>query len=92
MKPLTPSRRRALEILRDHGPIRPREFARVMWPDSPGWNFPAKSGPRGTHRGGGMYLAAGGLLGKLRREGLSSRDTLIGHTLSPTGREALERP
>ena len=61
---------RALVILRDHGPLRPREFAELMWPDSEGWLRYAKCGPYGSHKGGGMYLAGGGFLGRLRVKGL----------------------
>ena len=35
--PLTPSQTKALKIIRNHGPIRPRVFAKSMWPDSDGW-------------------------------------------------------
>lgn len=75
---MTPSMTKALTILRDHGPIKPREFARLMWPDSPAWKLPAKAGPKGTHKGGGMYTAAGGYLGRLHRAGLAE------HASDPT--------
>jgi len=66
---LTEPQVKALTILQNHGPLRPREFARLMWPDSPGWQRHARCGPNGSHKGGGMYLAAGGYLGKLARKG-----------------------
>lgn len=66
---LTTAQRRALQVLRD-GPLRPREFARAMWPDSPGWQRSYNCGPNGSHRGGAMYRAGGAYLGKLRALGL----------------------
>ena len=97
---LTKPQRKALQILRDHGPIQPREFAKKMWPDSPCWRHHIKCGPSGSHRGGGMYLAAGGYLGKLGRRGWAKPkykflywdkfSTNIGHILTDAGRAALE--
>lgn len=66
---ITEKQRQALQIVKEHGPIRPREFAQFMWPDSPGWRHHSKCGPKGSHRGGGMYLAGGNYLGKLRKQG-----------------------
>jgi len=66
---LTPKQKRALEIIRKNPGIRPREFAKLMWPDSPRWRNMAKCG-YGVHQGGGMYLAAGGFMGKLNKLGL----------------------
>lgn len=61
---------RALQLLRDDEDIhRPTEFARMMWPDSEGWQRVGKIG-HGSHRGVGMILAGGGFLGKLRAQGL----------------------
>lgn len=67
---LTASQRKALTILRDAGDqgIRPREFARAMWPDSPGWTRQA-GGSHHSHQGGGMYTTGGAYLGKLQRKG-----------------------
>lgn len=50
--------------------IRPAEFAKLMWPDSEGWERHARCGPKGVSRGGGMRLAAGGYLGRLCRDDL----------------------
>ena len=70
-KPLTASQRRGLEILRDHPNLGyPKEFAHLMWPDSPGWNTRRKCGNYGVHKGGGMYVTAGCYLGRLERLGL----------------------
>lgn len=93
---MTDATKRALTIIRDHGPIRPREFADLMWPDSPGHNRYSKCGPKGSHRGGGMYLAAGGYLGKLRRRGLIRYEDhylsgwWLGYVLTDEGKKALE--
>lgn len=67
---LTAARRRALEIIRDHGPIGPGVFAVYMWPDSPCWKKVYKCGNQASSRGIAMAYAAGGFLGKLRREDL----------------------
>lgn len=67
---ITACTRKALAILRDHGPQRPSEFAKRMWPNSPKWNVHYKCGPRGSHQGGAMSQAGGAYLGKLRKAGL----------------------
>lgn len=71
MATLTASQRRALAIIRDHGDAigYPKQFAKLMWPDSEGWQTHARMG-RGTHRGAGMYGAAGAYLGRLKKSGL----------------------
>ena len=86
---LTLSQRRALEILREHPDLLAKEFARLMWPDSDCWRHPTKCG-YGVHRGGGMYLAAGGFLGKLYHKGLVQRGRQpYTHAISRTGIAAL---
>jgi len=61
---------RALHILRQHPEgLMPREFARLMWPDSPAWDKLYRVG-RGSTRGVGMQLAGGSLLATLSRKGL----------------------
>lgn len=95
--PLSPKARQALQIVRDHGPIQPREFARKMWPSSEGWKRHHNCGPNGSHQGGGMYLTGGSYLGKLRRKGWVQRewDTVggriheRGYILTPAGEQAL---
>ena len=96
---LTASQRRALEIVRDHGPIKPREFSEKMWPESPGHQRYSKCGPSGVTRGGGMNLAAGGYLGRLRKRGWVKSEYAfwvhsyyrdLGYVLTDEGREALE--
>lgn len=97
---LTPSQEKALAILAAHGPIRPREFAKKMWPNSEGWQHVVGCGPNGSHRGGGMYQAGGSYLGKLCRQGWArlqyhahlldqGRIWREGYTLTPAGREVL---
>lgn len=71
---ITAKRAQALQIVRDQGSLAPREFARQMWPDSPGWRRVSKCGPYGSTRGGGMCLAGGSYLGKLRRASLVEKD------------------
>ncbi len=61
---------RALEIIKEHGPVTPHQFALLMWPDSAGWHRITKCGPKEATHGGGMSLAGGGYLGKLRKKGL----------------------
>ena len=90
---LTPARRKALEIIRDHPGIRPRGFAEKMWPDSEAWSHHTKCGPNGVTRGGGMPLAAGGFLGKLRHAGLvwnDLRNYNNDYHLTEKGKEALK--
>lgn len=89
MRPLTDSQARALSILAESGPIRPAAFAKAMWPDSPAWRRTAKCGPNGSHYGGGMYQAAGGFLGKLRRDGLSALGPPGMHVISREGERRL---
>jgi len=93
----TPSQLKALHILKEHGPIRPREFARLMWPDSEGWRRSTKCGPNGSTRGGGMCLAGGGYLGKLYHKGWSKEvysqydpTRSLGYSLTEEGWQALE--
>jgi len=93
---LTEPQKRALRILRDHGPLRPREFARLMWPDSPGWNRLHNCGPYGASYGTMMPMCGGAYLAKLTyrnwakpKWGWSLREVVhySGHVLTPLGRE-----
>lgn len=86
---VSPEVLRALQVLAG-GPIRPAEFARRLWPNAEGWSRCSKCG-RGSHRGGGMVLAAGGYLGRLRKLGLAEAGSTPGTTrISRAGRAALE--
>jgi len=84
---------RALVVLhKAERPLSPRAFAKLMWPDSEGWRRSARCGPKGVSRGGGMNLAAGGLLGKLAKQGLASQNFAAsppGWVLSEKGRHAV---
>lgn len=82
---LTKPQTRALRILCDHGPLRPGQFARRMWPDSPGWRR-----TRMMPMCGGAYLAKLGYRGWARPQSTwSLRDgaRYSGHVLTPKGRE-----
>ena len=91
---ITESQRKALEIIKHHPGIAPREFAAFMWPDSDGHRRHTKCG-HGVTRGGGMNLAGGGYLGKLTRKGLiyrsssASRVGQFGYKLTGAGERAL---
>jgi len=63
---LSEAERKAFLVL-SSSPIRAREFAEKMWPDSKGWQRPGRCG-HGSHRGMGMYIAGGCHLGRLRRK------------------------
>lgn len=69
MSALTKPQRRGLEILKEHGPLTPREFAMHMWPDSPSWQK-RNRGQRGTNHSGAMAgtmpMLGAKLLWKLR--------------------------
>jgi hypothetical protein len=61
---MTETTRRALQIIKDNKLWLPKDFAWVMWPDNSCWES------NSYRRRGGVYGAAGSLLGKLRRDGL----------------------
>ena len=89
-----PGSRRALTILRQHGPMTASEFAREMWPESPAWNRFYKCGPSGATRGRGLVKSAGSFLGKLRKQGLAElywdrRLASDQHIVSQQGRREL---
>lgn len=95
---LTQAQTRALTIVRDHPGIRPREFAKLMWPESEGWSHHVKCGSNGSHKGGGMPLAGGGYLGKLMRLKLIRNEIIFsisshqsgGYFITLAGERALE--
>lgn len=68
-KTLTPALKKALIIIRDRKPERATEFAFLMWNDSEKWNNSTKSGKNGGTKGGGMALAGGGYLGRMKKDG-----------------------
>lgn len=61
--------KRALEIIRDNEIERPKQLARLLWPDSEGWHRVHNVG-HGASSGAAMPMAAGGLIGRLRKAGL----------------------
>jgi hypothetical protein len=91
---LTPGYKRALEILRDHGPLSPAWFAHHYFPeDHPGWKRVGRCGPNGSTTGTGLILAAAGLLGKLRRDKLAGFTFLhdrVQTIITSEGRRALK--
>lgn len=50
--------------------VRPREFARAVWPDAPGWKVSVRTGPNGSHAGRQLYTAGGAWLARLAKAGL----------------------
>lgn len=94
-KIITEATAAALQVLQDHGYLAPRQFAKLRWPDSPKWQKATKCGPSGAHRGGGMYTAAGGLLGKLAGRGLVRRESRgtydHGYVVTTDGKLALAK-
>lgn len=98
MDKLTTSQRKALGIIDMNPSILPREFAKKMWPNSEGWRMHSGHGSH-TRRGGGMALAGGNYLGKLRKLDLIYEDyrPSIGdsfrrvHRLTSLGKELLNK-
>lgn len=72
---LTPAQARGFTILQEHQPLAPREFAKLMWPDSPAWGKRTrKFGGRDPGAvGGTMPMNGARLLWKLRDLGLATR-------------------
>ncbi len=92
---MTDSQRRGLEVLRDHGPLTPSQFAKRMWPDSPAWVRSGKCGAYGSHAGVAMPSAGGAMIARLRRLGWATwAPKTLGHyarhELTEAGRRALE--
>jgi len=93
---LTEAQRKALEIVRDNGPIIPSFFARLMWPESPSWKRYSNVG-RGATCGVGVVRGAGGYLGRLYRRGWVRQtyylQTIVprGYVLTETGKQALDQ-
>lgn len=96
---LTKPQKRALQILHKHGPLHPREFARLMWPDSLGWKRMHKCGNYGASPGAMMAMVGGGYLAKLRYRGwvgqswrtrwIGNRPRSLGHSLTDEGYKVL---
>lgn len=62
----------ALRFIRDHQPLRPARFAKLMWPDSPAWRISYNCGPNGSTFGRGLVMSAGSYLWKMERLGLTN--------------------
>lgn len=81
---------KALRTVAAHVPAcTPREFARVMWPDSAGWERPSKRGSGGPS-GACMNSAGACMLGALAARWLVERAGR-GYVLTSSGRDYLER-
>lgn len=86
---LTKAQLRALQVLRDHGPLMPREFARQMWPESRSWTRASS-----RKRESGILRVAGALLHRLERRGwvIEWRSAPgRGYELTSTGRALLDQ-
>lgn len=91
---ITRSELLALRVIKEAGDVRPEQFARAMWPDSPSWRSHSRvSGGRGVVTGAGIRLRAGSYLRRLERKGLLCLrwKTYNTYTLTSRGREILER-
>lgn len=82
---------KALAIIRDVCVESPRQFARLMWPDSEAWSHSQRVGRNlnGSQRGAGMSKCGGSFLGKLRKAGLVAQ---LDHRyiLTQKGKEMVE--
>ena len=85
---------KALQVIRDHKVTAPSQFARLLWPDAPGWKRSSTVGrnSNGSAKGTGMRLGGGGYLAKLRKRGLIYGYQNIGipYYLSKEGKESLD--
>jgi hypothetical protein len=92
---LTKAQRRALEIVRDKGPVIPGQFAHFMWPDSSAWGYQYNSGHGAAAVGRGIVRSGGAYLGKLYHRGwvrrLYDRDMEMyrGYVLTEEGERVL---
>jgi hypothetical protein len=87
---VSPTERKVLIFLRDHGETTARVVAEHLWPDSPGWHRTSKRSGAG---GGGAYgvglpMRAGSILGKLWKQGLVSHGRSL-WKIKKSGEEAL---
>ena len=64
---MTSGERRALGIIRKHGPLRPSEFADLFWPGKH-WT-PMRCGTNGVSRTRNKAMSAGAYIGRLRKKG-----------------------
>ena len=79
---------RALEVLQQHGPLQPREFARLTWPQTWQWSMEQFGGDSSHLRW--KVTAARGFLGRLVKGGWVQKDLQTGrYSLTALGRSAL---
>lgn len=72
---LTAAQRRAYDVLREKQPVSPREFAKLLYPDSPGWKrVTRKFGGHTGAMGGTMPMIGARMLWKLRDLGLAYQE------------------
>ena len=81
---------KALKILAENEVKMARQFARLMWPNSPCWEKVYNIGAYGATKGVGMWLVGGSFLGKLRDQGLIRQSVYDGRfVLTDKGEERL---
>lgn len=72
---LTDPQAKALTFLREQQPVSPRQFAQLMWPESPAWRQRTnKRGGRAGAVGGTMPMQGARMLWSLHRLGLAARN------------------
>ena len=76
---------KALTLIRDIEIESPKQFARLMWPDSVSWTKYSNSGGRGT----GIRRAGGVFLSRLEKQGFVWRGPYC-YRLTTVGKQALE--
>jgi hypothetical protein len=78
----------ALKIIEKNEIHMPKEFARLMWPNSDAWRRVQNVG-HGATAGAGIVYSAGGFLGKLRNQGLIAGGYGYHYFLTEKGKELL---
>lgn len=72
---VTEAQKRAYDALVEHQPVSPREFARILYPDSPAWGrVTRKFGGHTGATGGAMPMLGARMLWKLNSLGLAYQD------------------
>ncbi len=87
---VTKTQLRALRIIYTSAIESPAQFAHLMWPDAEAWQRPAKCGNHGVSKGGGMRMAGGAYLGKLRKAGYVAKGMTCFY-LTPAGKALLAK-
>ena len=70
---MTKTRERALELIRQHGEVSAAQFARLFWPNSPGWKAARRHDRIAGAHGAGLIMSAGAFLGRMEADGLLFR-------------------